>query len=120
MAGSGNTGVTRWVKAFQFTLLGLKAAYKHEEAFRQEVLLLIVSTPLALWLGETGVEKALLIASVLLLLIVELLNSAIEAVVDRFGGEIHELSGRAKDMGSAAVFIAMINTALIWFFIVFI
>jgi len=118
MAGSGNTGLTRWKKALGFTWLGLKATYKHEEAFRQEVFLLIVSTPLALWLGETGIEKALLIGSVLLLMIVELLNSAIEAVVDRFGGEIHELSGRAKDMGSAAVFIAMINTALFWFFIV--
>lgn len=114
MAGSGNTGITRWVKALGFTWLGIKAAYKHEEAFRQEVLLLLVSTPLAIWLGDTGIEIALLIGSVLLLLIVELLNSAIEAVVDRFGGEIHELSGRAKDMGSAAVFIAMVNTALVW------
>jgi diacylglycerol kinase (ATP) len=118
MAGSGNTGLTRWKKALGFTWLGLKATYKHEEAFRQEVLLLVIATPLALWLGETGIEKALLIGSVLLLMIVELLNSAVEAVVDRFGGEIHELSGRAKDMGSAAVFIAMINTALVWFFIV--
>ena len=114
MAGSGNTGVTRWVKALGFTWLGLKAAYKHEEAFRQEVFLLLVSTPLAIWLGQTGIEVALLIGSVLLLLIVELLNSAVEAVVDRFGGEIHELSGRAKDMGSAAVFIAMVNTGLVW------
>ena len=119
MAGSGNTGFTRWIKALGFTWLGLKATFKHEEAFRQEVFLLIISTPLAFWLGETGVERALLISSVLLLLIVELLNSAIEAVVDRFGGEIHELSGRAKDMGSAAVFIAMINTAVIWLFVIF-
>lgn len=117
MAGSGNTGITRWKKALGFTWLGLKAAYKHEEAFRQEVFLLLVTFPLAFWLGETGIEIALLIGSVLLLLIVELLNSAIEAVVDRFGGEIHELSGRAKDMGSAAVFIAMINTGLTWFLI---
>jgi len=114
MAGSGNTGVTRWVKALGFTWLGLKAAYKHEEAFRQEVFLLLVSTPLAIWLGNNGIEIALLIGSVLLLLIVELLNSAVEAVVDRFGGEIHELSGRAKDMGSAAVFIAMMNVAIVW------
>ncbi len=118
MAGSGNTGVTRWIKAFQFTVQGLKAAYRHEEAFRQEVFVLLVSTPLAFWLGETSLEIALLIGSVLLLLIVELLNSAIEAVVDRFGGEMHELSGRAKDMGSAAVFIAMINTALVWLLLV--
>ena len=117
MAGSGNTGITRLVKAMGFTWLGLKAAYKHEEAFRQEVFLLLVSTPLAFWLAENGIEIALLIGSVLLLLIVELLNSAIEAVVDRFGGEIHELSGRAKDMGSAAVFIAMVNTAMVWGFV---
>ncbi|WP_299874038.1 diacylglycerol kinase [uncultured Cocleimonas sp.] len=117
MAGSGNTGITRWVKALGFTWLGLKATYKHEEAFRQEVWLLVVSTPIALWFGETGIEKALLIGSVLLLLIVELLNSAIEAVVDRFGGEHHELSGRAKDMGSAAVFVAMMNTAIVWLFV---
>ena len=119
MAGSGNTGVTRWVKALGFTWLGLKAAYKHEEAFRQEVWTLIIAVPLAIWLGETGMEIALLIGSVLLLLIVELLNSAVEAVVDRFGGEIHELSGRAKDMGSAAVFIAMINTAMVWGLVLF-
>ena len=118
MAGSGNTGVTRWIKALGFTWLGLKAAFKHEEAFRQEVLLLIVSTPLAMWLGKNGVDVALLIGSVLLLLIVELLNSAVEAVVDRFGGEIHELSGRAKDMGSAAVFIAMINVAMVWLLVI--
>lgn len=118
MAGSGNIGITRWVKALGFTWLGLKAAYKHEEAFRQEVFLLLVSVPLAFWIGDTGLEKGALIASVLILLIVELLNSAIEAVVDRFGGEMHELSGRAKDMGSAAVFIAMINTAIVWLFII--
>ncbi len=119
MAGSGNTGITRLIKAMGFTWLGLKAAYKHEEAFRQEVFLLLVSTPVALWLGEDGVDIALLIGSVLLLLIVELLNSAIEAVVDRFGGEIHELSGRAKDMGSAAVFVAMLNVAVVWLSVIF-
>jgi diacylglycerol kinase (ATP) len=119
MAGSGNTGITRWVKALGFTWLGIKAAYKHEEAFRQEIWLLIVAVPLAIWLGDNGIEITLMIGSILLLLIVELLNSAIEAVVDRFGGEIHELSGRAKDMGSAAVFIAMTNVAVIWLFLLF-
>ena len=114
MAGSGNTGITRWKKAFEFTCLGIKAAYKHEEAFRQEVFALMIAVPLALWLGDNGVEIVLMIGSVLLLLIVELLNSAIEAVVDRFGGEIHELSGRAKDMGSAAVFVTMLNAILVW------
>jgi len=119
MAASGNTGVTRWIKALGFTWLGIKAAYEHEEAFRQEIWLLIVAVPLAIWLGDNGIERTMMIGSVLLLLIVELLNSAIEAVVDRFGGEIHELSGRAKDMGSAAVFIAMINVVMIWLFLIF-
>lgn len=114
MAGSGNTGLTRIIKAFGFSMQGLKAAYTLEEAFRQEVWLLIISVPLALWLGETGIEKALLIGSLLLLLIVEILNSAIEATIDRFGGEIHELSARAKDMGSAAVLLASLNAAIVW------
>jgi len=119
MAGSGNTGLTRIIKAFGFSMQGLKAAYRLEEAFRQEVWLLIITLPFALWLGETGIEKALLIGSILLLLIVEILNSAIEATVDRFGGEQHELSGRAKDMASAGVFLAMVNAAMIWLLILF-
>ena len=82
--------------------------------FRQEVWALIVAVPLALWLGDDSVEKALMIGSVLLLLIVELLNSAVEAVVDRTGMEPHKLSGRAKDMGSAAVLLAIINVVVIW------
>jgi diacylglycerol kinase (ATP) len=114
MAGSGNTGLTRIIKAFGFSMQGLKAAYTLEEAFRQEVWLLMISFPLALWLGETGLEKAVLIGSLLLLLIVEILNSAIEAAIDRFGGEIHELSARAKDMGSAAVLLASLNAAIVW------
>ena len=114
MAGSGNTGITRWKKAFEFTCLGLKATYKHEEAFRQEVFVLAIAIPLAFWLGDTNIEIVLMIGSVLLLLIVELLNSAIEAAIDRFGGEIHELSGRAKDMGSAAVFVTMLNAIMVW------
>ena len=119
MAGSGNTGLTRIIKAFGFSMQGFKAAYKLEEAFRQEVWLLIITFPLALWLGETGVEKALLIGSILLLLIVEILNSAIEATIDRFGGEIHELSGRAKDMASAAVLLATLNAAMVWLLVIF-
>jgi len=119
MAGSGNTGITRWKKAFEFTCLGLKAAYMHEEAFRQEVFVFLVAIPLAFWLGGTNVEIVLMLASVVLLLIVELINSAIEAVVDRFGGEIHELSGRAKDMGSAAVFLTMLNVIMVWLLLLF-
>ncbi len=114
MAYSGNKGLKRIIKAGQYSWQGFRAAYKHEEAFRQEVWVLIVAVPLALWLGDDSVEKALMIGSVLLLLIVELLNSAVEAVVDRTGMEPHKLSGRAKDMGSAAVLLAIINVVVIW------
>jgi len=114
MAYSGNTGLTRIIKAAKFSWQGFKAAYKHEEAFRQELLLAIVLIPVGLYIGQGGVEKALLVSSVVLLLLVEILNSAIEAVVDRFGGEMHELSGRAKDMGSSAVFLAVVYLVVIW------
>ncbi|MEZ5451536.1 MAG: diacylglycerol kinase [Thiothrix sp.] len=116
MAYSGNTGLKRIIKAGQYSWQGFRAAYKHEEAFRQEVWMLVVAVPLALWLGENAVEKTLMIGSVLLLLIVELLNSAVEAVVDRTGMEPHKLSGRAKDMGSAAVFFAILMVGVVWFF----
>ena len=114
MSKPGNTGFTRIIKAAGYSWAGLKATFKHEAAFRQELTLCLVMIPLGAWLGQTGVERALLIGSLLLVLIVELLNSAIEAVVDRFGGEQHELSGRAKDIGSAAVFIALLNVVIIW------
>ena len=114
MSKPGNTGFTRIIKAAGYSWAGLKAAFKHEAAFRQELALCVVMIPLGIWLGQTGVERALLIGSLLLVLIVELLNSAVEAVVDRFGGEQHELSGRAKDIGSAAVFIALLNVAIVW------
>ena len=114
MSKPGNTGITRIINAAGYSWAGLRAAFKHEAAFRQELALCLVMIPLALWLGQTGVERALMIGSLLLVLIVELLNSAIETVVDRFGGEQHELSGRAKDIGSAAVFIALINVAVVW------
>ena len=114
MAKSTSLGVKRLVNAFKFSMQGLKAAYKGEEAFRQEVVALVLAIPLAFWLGESAVEVALLIGSVLLVLVVELVNSAIEAVVDRFGGELHELSGQAKDMGSAAVLLISINALIIW------
>ena len=114
MAKPGNTGITRIIKAAGYSSAGLKAAFTHEAAFRQELLLCLFLFPLGLWLGQTGVERALLTGSLFLVLIVELLNSAIEAIVDRFGHEHHELSGRAKDIGSAAVFIALANVVLIW------
>jgi diacylglycerol kinase (ATP) len=114
MAYSGNRGFKRIIKASQYSWQGLIAACHNEEAFRQELWLVIVLTPLGLWLGQTGVEKALLVGSLILLLLVEMLNSAIEAVVDRIGEEQHQLSGRAKDMGSAAVAISIGLIIVIW------
>jgi diacylglycerol kinase (ATP) len=107
MGKPGNTGLRRIVNATFFSMAGLRAAWLHESAFRQETLLCVVLVPTAFWLGQTAVERALLIGSCLLVLIVELLNSGIEAVVDRVGAEHHELSGQAKDLGSAAVFLSL-------------
>lgn len=114
MAYSGNTGFTRIIKAAGYSWQGITAAYKHEAAFRQETWLAVVLIPLAIWLAENSVQLVLMISSVLLVLLVEILNSAIEAVVDRFGSELHELSGRAKDMASAGVTFSLIILLLIW------
>ncbi|MCK4706162.1 MAG: diacylglycerol kinase [Gammaproteobacteria bacterium] len=114
MAKTGATGFTRIINAAGYSWLGFKAAYKHEAAFRQELWLCIVLAPIALYFGETLMDKAILISSLLFILIVELINSAIEAVVDRIGDEVHELSGRAKDMGSSAVFLAITMAVVIW------
>ncbi|MFV2031952.1 MAG: diacylglycerol kinase [Gammaproteobacteria bacterium] len=114
MAFSGNKGITRLLKASQYSWQGLRAAYRHEEAFRQEFWLCVVLIPLGLWMGQDGVERALLVSSALLLPLVEMLNSAIEAVVDRHGEEQHELAGRAKDMGSTAVAIAIAILIAVW------
>lgn len=110
----GKTGLARIINAAGYSWAGLKAAFRHEDAFRQEVLLLVVLVPLALILGDSGLERALLIASLLGVLIVELLNSAVEAAVDRISLEHHELIKRAKDMGSAAVMIALVNVGVVW------
>ena len=115
MAKTGVTGFTRIINAAGYSWLGFKAAYKHEAAFRQELWLCIVLAPVALYFGQSSAEKAILIASLVFILLIEILNSALEAVVDRFGDEIHPLAGRAKDMGSAAVFLAFIIVGLIWF-----
>lgn len=109
----------RITRAFGFSLAGLRAAYKKESAFRQELILTIVLVPLGLWLGRNGVERSLLLGSILLVLIVELLNSAIEATVDRGGKDWDKLAGRAKDMGSAAVLIALLLLGLTWGFILY-
>ncbi|MBT3427059.1 MAG: diacylglycerol kinase [Gammaproteobacteria bacterium] len=110
----GEKGLARMISATRYSWLGIKAAWRHEAAFRQEVTIAVIGLPLAIWLARDGVEFLLLVVPLLLLLLAELVNSAIEAVVDRFGGELHELSGRAKDMGSAAVFIAIVITGLSW------
>ncbi|EJX06361.1 diacylglycerol kinase [gut metagenome] len=110
----GKQGLQRLFNATKYSFKGFKAAFRHEAAFREETLLALVLIPLALFLELPAVETLLLIGSVLLLMLVEILNSAIEAVVDRIGPELHPLSGRAKDMGSAAVFLAMTILGLTW------
>lgn len=101
-------------KAFIWSMQGLSAAFRVESSFRLEVYLLLVLGPLGLWLGGDAVERALLVGSLLLVLAAELFNSALEAVVDRVSPEFHEFAGRAKDMGSAAVFVLMVNVVLCW------
>lgn len=110
----GRTGLNRIVHAAGYSAQGLSTAYRCESAFRQEVWLTVVALPLAYWLGRQWIEVILLIGSLLLLLIVELLNSAIEATVDRISLDLHELAKRAKDYGSAAVFIALLLCASVW------
>jgi diacylglycerol kinase (ATP) len=110
----GKTGWKRVSNAFFYSLAGLGAAYQHEDAFRQEVLLAIVLIPVVFFLPASGVGRALMVGAVLLVLIVELLNSAVEAAVDRISLENHDLAKRAKDMGSAAVLLALINVPVVW------
>lgn len=114
MAKTGRTGLRRIFFAAIYSAQGFGHAWKHESAFRQELALTVVLAPFAFWLGQGAVERALLIGVCLVVLIVELLNSAIEASVDRHGDEHHELSGRAKDMGSSAVFISLVLVVLVW------
>jgi len=104
----------RILKAAKWSMQGLQAAWMHESSFRLEVYLFVVLAPIGWWLGQTPVERVLLIGSMLLVMSIELLNSAIEAVIERYGPEFHELAGRAKDMGSAAVFVLMMNVLLVW------
>lgn len=117
MVKPGRTGLRRLLAATGYSWAGLQACWRNEEAFRQEVLVCLVLVPLALWLGHSGVERALLAGSLLLVLIAELGNSGLEAVVDRIGPERHELSGRAKDIGSALVLLALVNAVLVWLLI---
>jgi diacylglycerol kinase (ATP) len=113
----GKTGLRRILNAARYSLDGFAAAARHEDAFRQELLLAAVLVPLGLWLGGNGVERALLAGSVLLVLVVELLNSAIEATVDRVSLEDHQLAKRAKDLGSAAVMMAFVSVATVWLWV---
>ena len=113
----GKTGIKRLANAFTYSVAGTLAAFKHEDAFRQEVFLSSMLIPLAIYLGQTAVEQALMITSILLIIIVELLNSSLEATVDRISVKRHKLSKRAKDIGSAAVFFSLVNAAVIWFLI---
>lgn len=110
----GKQGIVRLINALGYSRDGLLSAWKNEAAFREETLLAIITIPLALYLGHTGVERALLIGSILLILIVEILNSGLEAIVDKASPEKHELAKRAKDMGSAAVLLSLIGAATVW------
>jgi diacylglycerol kinase (ATP) len=115
----GKTGLVRLWNALHYSLDGYKAAFRHEDAFRQEVLMAVVLIPLGIYLGKTGVERALLVASVLLVMMVELLNSAVEATVDRISLENHALAKRAKDIGSAAVLTSLTSLVAVWGFTLF-
>ena len=114
MAKPGNTGLRRILRASVYSVQGLRHAWRFEAAFRQEFVVTLILVPVALWLGESPLERLLLIGSCVLVLVVELLNSAIEAAIDRVGHEHHELSGRAKDLGSAAVLLSLLLTTAAW------
>lgn len=107
-------GLVRLLRAFGNSIKGFAGAFREEAAFRQELAMAVLVVPLGLWLGHTGIEKALLVAPMLLILVVELLNSAIEAAIDRIGYEHHKLSGLAKDIGSAAVFLSILLLVTMW------
>ena len=107
-------GLTRIARALVYSLQGLRAAWRDEAAFRQELLLALVLVPIALWLPATLTQKALLLACVALVLITELLNSAVESAIDRISNDPHSLSKKAKDIGSAAVFVSLVNLAVVW------
>lgn len=115
----GKTGFRRLLNAFGYSLAGFRAAYKHEDAFRQEIYLSAVLIPLTFWLPATQLGKAMMIGSVLLVIMVELLNSAIEATVDRISLDNHNLAKRAKDIGSSAVLVSLLNVVIVWGLVLF-
>ncbi len=112
-------GLRRIWNAGLYSLAGIRASWKNEAAFRQELVLCLFLVPAAFWIGSSAVERALLAGSCLLVLVVELLNSAVEATIDRIGADLHKLSGRAKDMGSAAVFISLCIVVLCWGLVIY-
>ncbi len=118
MTKPGDTGLRRILRAFIYSKQGFTQAWRHEAAFRQELTMIVILIPVAVWLAQSALEFLMLFLSCVLVLIVELLNSAIEAAIDRFGGEMHELSGRAKDMGSAAVLLSFVMLVSIWGYVV--
>jgi diacylglycerol kinase (ATP) len=114
LAENKKRGIQRIINAFKYTFAGLKSAWIHEEAFRQEIVFLIFVIPLGMWIGASSTQRAILIGFYLIIPLTELLNSSIEATVDRIGEEHHALSGRAKDLGSAAVFLSICTAVIIW------
>ena len=114
MGKPGNTGIMRIIRATRFSAQGIAAAWRHEAGFRQELVLTVILMPAGIWLGRTALERTLLIGVCILVLIIELLNSAVEAAIDRHGSEQHELSGRAKDLGSAAVMLGLLLVVMVW------
>ncbi len=114
MAAQGPGGLARLWRACGYSMLGFRAAFVNEQAFRLEIYLLIPLIPLGYWVGENGAERALLIGSLMVVPIVELLNSGVEAIVDRIGSDHHQLSGRAKDVASAAVFLSIVLVCAVW------
>ncbi len=114
LAENKKRGIQRIINAFKYTFAGLKSAWIHEEAFRQEIVILIFVIPLGMWIGASSTQRAILIGFYLIIPLTELLNSSIEATVDRIGEEHHALSGRAKDLGSAAVFLSICTAVIIW------
>ena len=115
----GRTGMRRIWNAFLYSIDGIKAAFRHEDGFRQEAFLAVILIPVALMLSVEGIGKAMMIATILLVLVVELLNSAVEATVDRISLEHHRLATRAKDIGSAAVFVSLVNVIVVWVLVLF-
>jgi diacylglycerol kinase (ATP) len=117
MSKPGKTGIARVIDAFGYSMKGLAACWRFEAAFRQEVILGLILTPVAFWLAQNHIELILLLMSIFLVWMAELANSSVEAVVDRTGSEKHELSGRAKDIGSALVFVSLVLLGLVWIII---